>query len=97
MVLKTTYWVVWTGPKLGPSHYQISVRDGLTGPFIPVGDPVDNWNKGNFIPVVSGTYLFDEFGTKQVRITIVDERPLVGYNSIYADYIKLIPDEIYVP
>jgi uncharacterized surface protein with fasciclin (FAS1) repeats len=97
MVLKTTYWVVWTGPKLGPSHYQISIRDESTGVFVPVGDPVNNWDKGNFIPVVSGTHTFGEFGTKLVRITIVDERPLVGYNSIYVDYIKLIPDEIYVP
>jgi hypothetical protein len=97
MVLKTTYWIVWTGPKLGPSHYQISVRDETTGVFVPIGDPVDNWAKGNFIPVVSGTHTFGEFGTKMIRITIVDELPLVGYNSIYADYIKLIPDEIYVP
>lgn len=97
MVLKTTYWVVWSGPKLGPSHYQISVRDETTGNFVPIGDPVDNWAKGNFIPVVSGTHTFGAFGTKLVRITIVDERPLAGYNSIYADYIKLIPDEIYVP
>jgi hypothetical protein len=97
MVLKTTYWVVWTGPKLGPSHYQISVRDEITGLFVPVGDPVNNWDKGNFIPVVSGTHTFQEFGTKLVRITIVNELPLAGYNSIYVDYIKLIPDEIYVP
>lgn len=97
MVLKTTYWVIWSGPKLGPSHYQISVRDENTGNFVPVGDPVNNWDKGNFIPVVSGTHTFGGFGTKHIRITIVDERPLAGYNSIYADYIKLIPDEIYVP
>ncbi len=97
MVLKTTYWIVWSGPKLGPSHYQISVRNEETGAFVPVGDPVDNWAKGNFNPVISGSYTFSEFGTKLVRITIVDELPLVGYNSIYVDYIKLIPDEIYVP
>lgn len=97
MVLKTTYRVIWTGPKLGPSHYQISVRNEDTGLFVPVGDPVDNWAKGNFIPVVSGSYTFNEFGTKVIRITIVDELPLVGYNSIYVDYIKLIPEEIYVP
>jgi hypothetical protein len=97
MVLKTTYWVEWTGPKLGPSHYQISVRDENSGAFVPVGDPVNNWEKGNFVPVVSGTYTFSEFGTKLIRITIVNELPLAGYNSIYVDYIKLIPDEIYVP
>lgn len=95
MVLKTTYWIEWTGPKQGPSHYQISVKDEISGEFIPVGDPVNNWTKGNFVVVKSGSHTFTEFGTKTVRITIVDELPLVGYNSIYVDYIKLIPDEIY--
>ena len=97
MVLKTTYWVEWTGPKLGPSHYQISVRDEVSGEFVPIGEPVNNWNKGNFIPVISGSHTFGEFGTKLIRITIVNELPLASYNSIYVDYIKLIPDEIYVP
>jgi hypothetical protein len=95
MVLKTTYWFVWTGPKQGPSHYQLSVKDENTGEYVSVGDPVNNWTKGNFVPVISGTYIFNEFGTKTVRMTIVDERPLIGYNSIYLDYIKLIPDVIY--
>jgi len=97
MVLKTTYWIIWTGPKLGPSHYQIFIKDDLTGEMVPVGDPVNNWTKGNFVPVVSGTHTFNEFGTKKVRIVIVDEAPLIGYNSIYVDYIKLVPDEIYIP
>ncbi len=95
MVLKTTYWIVWTGPKQGPSHYRISVRDKTDDPYVWVGDPVNNWTKGNFVPVVSGTFTFSEFGSKTVRMTIVDELPLVGYNSIYLDYIKLVPDEIY--
>ena len=95
MVLKTTYWIIWTGPKQGPSHYQISILDESTGEFVPVGPPVNNWTKGAFVPVVSGSYVFDEFGTKHVRITIVDELPLLGYNSIFVDYIKLVPDEIY--
>lgn len=95
MVLKATYWVVWTGPKQGPSHYQISIRDESTGQYVNVGPPVNNWTKGWFNLVISGTYEFTEFGTKHVRITIVDEQPLPGYNSIYVDYIKLIPDEIY--
>ncbi len=95
MVLKTTYWIIWTGPKQGPSHYQISILDESTGEFVTVGPPVNNWTKGAFIPVVSGSYKFDEFGTKHVRITIVDELPLLGYNSIFVDYIKLVPDEIY--
>jgi uncharacterized surface protein with fasciclin (FAS1) repeats len=97
MVLKTTYWVVWTGPKQGPSHYQISVFDESTGNFVNIGPPVNNWTKGWFNLVVSGSYTFDAFGTKRVRITIVDEAPLVGQNSIFVDYIKLIPDEIYEP
>jgi hypothetical protein len=97
MVLKTTYWVEWSGPKLGPSHYQISIMDESSGEYLPIGEPVNNWDKGNFIPVLSGTHTFGEFGTKLIRITIVNELPLAGYNSIYIDYIKLIPDEIYVP
>ncbi len=95
MVLKTTYWIVWTGPKQGPSHYQISVLDEMSGEFVPVGPPVNNWTKGAFKIVESGSHEFHEFGTKYVRITIVDEAPLAGYNSIFVDYIKLVPDEIY--
>jgi hypothetical protein len=95
MVLKTTYQVVWTGPKQGPSHYQISIKDEVTGEFVNVGPPVNNWTKGAFNLVVSGSYEFDEFGSKNVRITIVDENPVAGYNSIFVDYIKLVPDEIY--
>jgi hypothetical protein len=95
MVLKTTYWIVWTGPKQGPSHYQISVLDESTGEWVNVGPPVNNWTKGWFKIVESGSYAFDEFGTKHVRITVVNEDPLPGYNSIFVDYIKLIPDEIY--
>jgi len=95
MVLKTTYWIIWTGPKQGPSHYQISVLDESIGEFVNVGPPVNNWTKGAFVPVISGSYNFGEFGSKHVRITIVDELPLLGYNSIFVDYIKLVPDEIY--
>ncbi|MEX0987064.1 MAG: fasciclin domain-containing protein [Bacteroidales bacterium] len=95
MVLKTTYWFVWTGPKQGPSHYQLSVRDEASGEFVNVGPPVDNWAKGSFELVESGTHTFNDFGTKTVRMTVVDELPLVGYNSIFLDYIKLVPDEIY--
>ena len=97
MVLKTTYWFVWTGPRQGPSTYQLSVKDENTGEFVFLGEPVDNWAKGWFKPVVSGTYTFNEFGTKTVRINIVDELPIIGLNSIYIDYIKLIPDEVYNP
>lgn len=95
MVLKTTYWIVWTGPKQGPSHYQIAVKNESTGEYSNVGPPVDNWAKGWFNIVESGSFEFQEFGTKHVRITVVDELPLAGYNSIFIDYIKLIPDEIY--
>ncbi len=95
MVLKTTYHLIWTGPKQGPSHYQISIKDETTGEFINVGAPVNNWTKPAWVPVESGSYEFDKFGTKHVRITIVDEAPLAGYNSIFLDYIKLVPDEIY--
>ena len=95
MVLKTKYWFVWTGPKQGPSTYQLTVKDEKTGEFIYLGEPVDNWKKGWFIPVESGSYTFEEFGTKTVRINIVDELPVVGLNSIYIDYIKLVPDEVY--
>jgi uncharacterized surface protein with fasciclin (FAS1) repeats len=97
LVLKTTYWFIWTGPKQGPSHYQLFVQDEQTGEFVNVGDPVNNWTKGAFVPVVSGTHTFSSFGTKKVRVVIVNELPLVGYNSIYIDYIKLVPDEIYSP
>ena len=45
MVYKTTYWFTWTGPKQGPSHYQLFVKDDLTGEFINVGPPVNNWTK----------------------------------------------------
>ncbi|MCF8225475.1 MAG: fasciclin domain-containing protein [Bacteroidales bacterium] len=95
MVLKTTYWFVWTGPKQGPSHYQLSVREDVSGEFVNVGPPVDNWAKGSFQLVVSGTYTFNDFGTKTVRMTVANELPLVGYNSLFLDYIKLVPDEIY--
>lgn len=95
MVLKTTYMVLWTGPKLGPSHYQVSIMNESTGEFEYIGSPVNNWTKGNFNIVESGTYEFQEFGTKVVRINIVDEAPVVGSNYIYIDYIKLVPDEIY--
>jgi uncharacterized surface protein with fasciclin (FAS1) repeats len=97
MVLKTTYWFTWTGPKQGPSHYQLFIKDDNTGEFINIGPPVNNWTKTAWKPVVSGTYTFEEYGTKTIRFVIVDERPLVGYNSIYVDYIKLTPDEIYEP
>ena len=97
MVLKTTYWITWTGPKQGPSHYQVFVKDEKTGLFVNVGDPVNNWTKPAWKPVVSGTYTFDSFGTKTIRFVIVNELPMIGLNSIYVDYIKLTPDEIYVP
>ena len=97
MVLKTTYWITWTGPKQGPSHYQVFVKDETTGEFVNVGDPVNNWTKPAWKPVVSGTYTFNEFGTKTIRFIIVDEKPMIGLNSIYVDYIKLTPDEIYEP
>jgi hypothetical protein len=90
MVLATKYWIVWTGPALGGSSYQVSV-DGIN-----VGLPVDNYAKGNFKPVVSGSYSFDTFGAKKIRITVVIQT-IPGYNSIYLDYIKLIPDELYNP
>lgn len=96
MVLKTTYWFTWTGPKQGPAYYQLFIKDDITGEFINVGDPVNNWTKTPWKPVVSGTYTFNEFGTKTIRFVIVQEY-IVGSNSIYVDYIKLTPDEIYVP
>jgi len=89
MVLATTYWIIWTGPALGGSYLQVSI-DGIN-----VGDSVECYYKGNFKPVISGSYAFDKFGTKTVRITIVSEETLPGYNSMYLDYIKLIPDELY--
>ena len=95
MVLKTKYWFEWTGPRQGPSTFQLSVKDETTGEFIYLGEPVDNWKKGWFVPVESGSYTFEEFGTKTVRINIVSELPVVGLNSIYIDYIKLVPDEVY--
>ncbi len=97
MVLRTKYWFVWTGPKQGPSTYQLSLKDEKSGEFVYLGEPVDNWAKGWFIPVEGGNYTFDEFGTKTVRINIVDELPAIGLNSIYIDYIKLVPDELYNP
>jgi hypothetical protein len=90
MVLATKYWIIWTGPALGGSSYQVSV-DGTD-----VGGPVDNYSKGNFKPVVAGTYTFDKFGTKKIRITVVIQT-IQGYNSIFLDYFKLIPDELYNP
>lgn len=95
MVLRTKYWFIWTGPRQGPSTYQLSVKDEKTGEFIYLGEPVDNWAKGWFNPVESGSYTFEEFGTKTVRMNIVSELPVVGLNSIYIDYIKLVPDEVY--
>ena len=97
LVLKTTYWFSWTGPKQGPSHYQLFIKDDLTGEFVNIGPPVNNWTKAAWAPVVSGSYTCNEFGTKTIRFVIVNELPLVGYNSIYVDYIKLVPDEIYIP
>lgn len=97
MVYKTTYWFTWTGPKQGPSHYQLFVKDDITGEFVNVGDPVNNWTKIPWKPVVSGTYSFSGFGTKTIRFVIVNELPVVGFNAIYVDYIKLTPEEIYVP
>jgi len=97
MVYKTTYWFTWTGPKQGPSHYQLFVKDDLSGEFINVGEPVNNWTKIAWEPVVSGSYTFNEFGTKTIRFVIVDELPVLGFNSIYVDYIKLTPEEIYEP
>jgi hypothetical protein len=88
MILATKYWIIWTGPALGGSLYQLSVDS------TDVGGQVDNYYKGNFKPVVSGSVTFDKFGTKTIRMTVVGES-IPGYNSIYLDYIKLIPDELY--
>jgi uncharacterized surface protein with fasciclin (FAS1) repeats len=96
MVLKTTYWITWTGPKQGPSFYQVFMKDDATGEFINIGDPVNNWTKIAWKPVVAGTYTNEKFGTKTLRFVIVKEY-VAGYNSIYVDYIKLTPDEIYEP
>ena len=89
MVLATKYWLIWTGPKLGGSYYQLYVEGER------VGDSVECYYKGNFKPVVSGTYDFESFGTKTVRMTIASEETLPGYNSMFLDYIRLIPDELY--
>jgi uncharacterized surface protein with fasciclin (FAS1) repeats len=89
-VLATKYWIIWTSPALGGSSYQVSV-DGTN-----VGGPVDNYYKGNFKPVVAGSYTFDTFGSKRIRMTVVVQT-IPGYNSIYLDYFKLIPDELYNP
>ncbi len=96
MVLQTTYWITWTGPKQGPAYYQVFLKDDITGEFINIGPPVNNWTKIAWKPVVSGTYAFQNFGTKTLRFAVVQEY-VAGYNSIYVDYIKLTPDEIYVP
>ncbi len=96
MVLQTTYWITWTGPKQGPAFYQVFLKDDITGEFINIGPPVNNWTKIAWKPVVSGTYTFQNFGTKTLRFAIVKEY-VAGFNSIYIDYIKLTPDEIYVP
>jgi hypothetical protein len=96
MVLQTTYWITWTGPKQGPAYYQVFLKDDVTGEYINIGPPVNNWTKVAWKPVVSGTHTFEKFGTKTLRFAIVKEY-VAGYNSIYVDYIKLTPDEIYVP
>ncbi len=90
MTLATKYWVIWTGPALGGSSYQVSVEGNN------LGEPVDNYYKGNFKPVVAGSYTFDTFGSKKIRMTVVIQT-IPGYNSIYLDYFKLIPDELYIP
>jgi uncharacterized surface protein with fasciclin (FAS1) repeats len=90
MALATKYWIVWTGPALGGSSYQVSVEGEN------IGDPVDNYYKGNFKPVVAGSYTFEKFGSKKIRMTVVLQT-IPGYNSIYLDYFKLIPDELYNP
>jgi uncharacterized surface protein with fasciclin (FAS1) repeats len=96
MVLQTTYWITWTGPKQGPAYYQVFLKDDVTGEYVNIGPPVNNWTKVAWKPVVSGTHTFEKFGTKTLRFAIVKEY-VAGYNSIYVDYIKLTPDEIYVP
>jgi uncharacterized surface protein with fasciclin (FAS1) repeats len=96
MVLQTTYWITWTGPKQGPAYYQVFLKDDVTGEYINIGPPVNNWTKVAWKPVVSGTHTFEKFGTKTLRFKIVKEY-VAGFNSIYVDYIKLTPDEIYVP
>ena len=96
MVLQTTYWITWTGPKQGPAYYQVFLKDDVTGEYVNIGPPVNNWTKVAWKPVVSGTYTFQKFGTKTLRFEIVKEY-VAGFNSIYVDYIKLTPDEIYVP
>lgn len=90
MALATKYWIIWTGPALGGSSYQVSVEG------VDIGSPVDNYYKGNFKPVVSGSFTFDTFGSKKIRMTVVIQT-IPGYNSIYLDYFKLIPDELYNP
>jgi uncharacterized surface protein with fasciclin (FAS1) repeats len=96
MVLKTTYWFTWTGPKQGPGFYQLFIKDDATGEFINIGEPVNNWTKPAWKPVVSGTYTSEKFGAKTIRFAIVKEF-VAGYNSIYVDYIKMTPEDIYVP
>jgi uncharacterized surface protein with fasciclin (FAS1) repeats len=96
MVLKTTYWFTWTGPKQGAAFYQLFVKDESTGEFINIGEPVNNWTKIAWKPVVSGTYGFEAFGTKTIRFKVVDDY-VAGSFAIFVDYIKLTPDEIYVP
>jgi len=89
MVLATKYWFEWTGPALGGSYYQLAVDN------VNVGDSVECYYKGNFKPVLAGSHSFEKFGTKKVRMTMVNEQTLPGYNALYLDYIKLIPDELY--
>jgi hypothetical protein len=90
MVLATKYWIVWTSPKLGGSLYQLSV-DG-----VDLGPQVDNYAKGNFKLVTSGSLTFSQFGSHTIRMT-VSGQTIPGYNSIYLDYIKFIPGELYKP
>jgi len=89
MVLATKYWLEWTGPALGGSYYQLAVDN------VNVGDSVECYYKGNFKPVLSGSHSFEKFGTKKVRMTMVNVKTLPGYNALYLDYIRLIPDELY--
>jgi len=98
MVLQTTYWITWTAPHQGYAFCQVFLKDDVTGEFIEIGPPVSNWDEVAWKPRVSGTYSFEKFGTKTIRFAVVKEyKGAAGYNSIYVDYIKLTPDEIYVP
>jgi len=98
MVLQTTYRITWTAPHKGYAFCQVFLKDDVTGEFIEIGPPVSNWDEVAWKPRVSGTYSFEKFGTKTIRFAVVKEyKGAAGYNSIYVDYIKLTPDEIYVP